>query len=237
MSDTEYTKISAKFFAPLYASFDKQLAKALIKRDAFIDQMISSELHHLAEDLDGKRNSPKARQYIARNLKSLGGKNTPPLRLVSIQVRKATSQRLAELEKQHNFSRDAFLNRLVALYRSSDKLLDALELPKTVQRSGLGLEDMPTSPMRAIEAVQADAFYYLRAACMEIHGCGLHALAMPDELVALSCYIPDTDLPGTLENTEREAIHTELFQILENFESGLTLIKKVKHKQPARSSK
>jgi flagellar biosynthetic protein FliR len=41
-----------------------------------------------------------------------------------------------------------------------------------------GIEDMPTSPIRAIEETQWDPFYYLRTACFERHGCGLYALPL-----------------------------------------------------------
>ena len=38
------------------------------------------------------------------------------------------------------------------------------------------MEDAPTSPMKMIESAQWDAFYYLREACRQRHGCGLYNL-------------------------------------------------------------
>ena len=40
----EIVKISASFFAPMFASFEQQMDQAFIKRDAFLDQVIASEL-------------------------------------------------------------------------------------------------------------------------------------------------------------------------------------------------
>lgn len=168
------TKITARLFEPMYADFDRQIADALLRRDAFLDRVISCEIGHLRTDLTGKRLSDKAKRYVAGRLKSLGGKDSSPLRQVSIAVRQETANALRVVVAEHNLVRDAFINWLITLLRSSDKLLECLDLPTRVTTSRRdGTQDMPTGPIKAIEETQLDPFYYLRSACQERHGCGL----------------------------------------------------------------
>lgn len=219
------TKITAKLYAPMYADFDRQLSDALLRRDAFLDRMISQEIPQLREDLRDKRLSPEANRFISGELKRLGGNDAGPLRQVSISVRHETAQELRAVVEEHNLVRDAFLNRLIAFLRSSDKFLGALKLPKRVHwgRSD-GTEDMPTSPMRVIDETLGDPFYYLRAACEERHGCGLHLLEFPPQLLGLYCYLEDDRVPGTPSYLEREETNRRLLADLDDLEASLTPI-------------
>lgn len=224
--DRGLTKLTAKLFAPMYADFDRQLSGALLRRDAFLDRMIWQEIPHVREDLKGKRLSNEANRYISHSLKGLGGKKSPPLRQVSIAVRHETAEAFRSLVEEHNLVRDAFLNRLIALLRSSDKFLKALNLPMRVgwgRRDGT--EDMPTSPLRAIEETLWDPLYYLRAACHSQYGCGLHLLEFPVEFMGLYCYLDADQVPGTSVYKERESENKLLWAALDNFESNLTPIK------------
>lgn len=216
------TKITAKLFAPMYADFHRQLTAAFLYRDAFLDQMIAGEIEHLRNDLAGKKLSPAAHRYISRCLKKMGDKSLL-LQPVSIVVAKETAAALRSVVEDHNLVRDAFLNWLIALLRSSDKLLDWLDLPTSVnQRNfhGLLTQDMPTSPMRAIAEIQGDPLYYLREACQARHGCGLYALCPPKLMHGFCCYLPDDDVPDTPANKEKR-LHEEAFlrDNLDTFES------------------
>lgn len=198
----ELTKLTTHFYEPMYAAFDQQMASALLRRDAFLDKVIAIEIPHLREDLQGNRLSDKAHRHISRELKMLGGLQAPPLRQVSLSIRHATAEALRETVEEHNLVRDAFLNLLIMLLRSSDEILDHLDLPKRVG-SVRGTEDMPTSPLRAIEEAQSDPLYYLRAGCEARHGCGLYKLPLPTKIQAFSCYLPDEHVPGTPAYKER----------------------------------
>lgn len=220
------TAITVRLFEPMYVDFDRQLSGLLIKRDAFIDRMISVEIPHARSDLEGKELSPVAKRYIAGRLKNLGKGDHPPLKQVCISVRPETADALDRLVKDHNLVRDAFLNRLIMLLRSSDALLEALDLPKRINGfSHTGTQDMPTSPMKAIEEIQWDPLYYLRNACMKKHDCGLYDLPLPEHLDAFSCFLPDEEVPRTLAHAQRlqeEEEWAALLIDLENFESGLS---------------
>ncbi len=198
------TAITARLYAPMYRDFDRQLTAALLRRDAFLDRMIAGEIKHLREDLSGKKLSPAANRFIAGKLKSMGKKGDPALKQVSIAVRPATADALRAATTKHNLVRDAFLNRLIALLRSSDDLLDSLDLPKVVGNDWRdGSAPMPTSPLKAIEATEWDPLYYLRNACHQRHGCGLYALDFDESLIGLSCFLDDDRIPGTPEHAKR----------------------------------
>lgn len=220
------TKLTAKLFAPMYADFDRQITGALLRRDAFLDRMIQQEIPYLREDLQGKQLSLEANRYISRSLKGLGGKKAPPLKQTSIAVRHETAQALRAVVEDHNLVRDAFLNRLIALLRSSDKFLDSLGLPNRVRwNRGDGTEDMPTSPMKVIEETLWDPFYYLRSACQTQYGYGLNVLEFPKELHGMCCYLPDDQVPGTEANAKRLLEEKEAFDLLgelDDFEDKLT---------------
>lgn len=201
-----FTKLTARLFAPLYADFDKQMTAALLRRDAFLDQVIAGEIPHIREDLAGKRQSSEAHKYVAGLLKSLGGKTAPPLKQVSITVRLSTAQALRSVADEHNIVRDSLINWILVLLRSNDSVLDELDLPKRVSWGRRdGTQDMPTSPLKAIEETQHDPFYYLRAASWERHGTGLYDMSLPKRFLAFSCHLADEWVPGTDAFAQREA--------------------------------
>ena len=214
------TKITAKFFKPMYDDFDRQLYRLMFKRDAFMDKMIEQELSALRADLAGKRLSAKANAYISGELKKLGGRKVPPLHPVSIKLRKSTAQALEEIVRESNLVRDAFLNRLVMFLRSSDRLLTKLGMATAINDVP-GAQTMPTSPMKVLEEVLADPFFYLRADCRNQHGCGLYALKLPKELHAFSCYLADDEIPGTPAFESKQAEEEALWRELDAFENAL----------------
>lgn len=198
----ETTKITVRIYEPLLRNFDKQLDSLFIKRDAFLNAMIREEVSNLKEDLAGRCNSAAAKRHIARELKRLGTKT------VNVVVDKATADALNEVVAETNMVRDAFVNRLIMFLRSSPKMLQGLDLPEYVTGSDFAgvVEPMPTSPMRAIESVHSDPFYYLRVACEERHGKGLYLLDLPAQMTGFACVLDDSVVPGTRahEAAERE---------------------------------
>lgn len=195
------TKITVKIYEPLLKDFDRQLAKLFIKRDAFLNAMIQEEVQHLAKDLEGKRLTLSAKQYIAGELKRMG------TRQVNVVVDKTTADALNSVVDVSNMVRDAFINRLIMLLRSSGPLLRYLELPEFIKGSVYsGVETMPTSPMKAIESVHSDPLFYLRVACEERHETGLYLLDLPPKLAGFTCYMDESMVPGTMayEQMQRE---------------------------------
>lgn len=107
---TAMTKITARLFRPMYEDFDRQMASALLRRDAFLDRVLACEIDHISEDLKGLRQSDAARHYVSGLLKLLGGKRAPALKQVSISVRQTTADALTSVAAAHNISRDSLIN-------------------------------------------------------------------------------------------------------------------------------
>ena len=198
MPTTSATKMTVKIYGPLLKNFSEQIESLCIKRDAFMNKMISTELNHLAEDMAGKKNSEPARRFIAGELKRLG------LHKVNMVIDKDVVDELNEIVERHNLVRDAFINRLLMFLRSSNGLLQTLDLPLMIVRSEFKdlYEEMPTSPLRALDAVYADPMYYIRIAAEERHQKGIYALDLPSTMFGFSCYLSDDFVPGTKDHAK-----------------------------------
>jgi hypothetical protein len=194
------TKITVKIYEPLLRDFDRQIDSLFLKRDAFLNHMIKGEVRHLANDMKDKQLSSRAKRHIAGELKRLG---TVP---VNIVVDKSTADELNAIVAASNLVRDAFINRLIMLLRSSHQLLNYLELPEFITGSAFEsyAEPMPTSPMKAMEAVQSDPLFYLRTACEERLNTGLYLLDLPTKLTGFACYLEDASVPGTEAHAEMQ---------------------------------
>ena len=192
------TKMTVKIYEPLLKSFDDQMDLLCIKRDAFLNNMIKRETPNLAQELDGRRLSSNARRYISGSLKKMG------TRTVNVVVEKETADALKAVVDASNIVRDAFINRLIMFLRSADTVLDYFGIPKSIVPSDFHdwYEPMPTSPMKAMEAVFFDPLYYLRIAAEERFDQGLYLLDMPEEFVGFACYLDDSSVPGTKDYEE-----------------------------------
>ncbi|NDU80278.1 MAG: hypothetical protein G3I11_02860 [Ferrovum sp.] len=210
------TKITVKIDEKLLIAFNHQIDSLYIKRDAFLNAIIGGEIENLANDMDGKQLTSKANRYVAGELKRMG------TRSVNIVVDKSTAEKLNTIVKQSNMVRDAFINRLILFLRSKDALLNYLELPARVDSKEFhaGMEQFPTSPLGALEAVQGDPFFYLRTACEERHGMGLYLIDLPKKLAGFSCFLLDSEVPGTLE-FEKQEKNNELLALSLGFENEI----------------
>lgn len=202
------TKMTVKIVETQFVDFERRIDRCFLKRDAFLNDVLKTEAKNLAADLKGLRQSPRARSYVSGELKRLG------TRSVNIVVEKSTADALNAVIEKHNVSRDAFFNRLILFLRSSDALLDYLELPKRTDDRvfrRLSIPQSPTSPMDAIGEVLMDPMFYLRNACEEMHEMGLYRLPMPRRLIGYNCYLPDADVPGTDEYERRRKEELEFW--------------------------
>jgi hypothetical protein len=199
--EPQSTKVTIKFFAPMYRQFERQLHDVLLLKDAYIDHMIERELPNLEQDIKGRRNSVAARRHIAGALKRMGGESAGQLMPISIKIRKSTARHLKQVVDRHNLCRDAFVNRLVANLRGTDAWLRVLHLSPRVDqiRHQAGVQDMPTSPLKAIEESLSDPLYYLRSEAEGVLGTGLYTIGVPEWLHGFACVLPDDEVPGTPE--------------------------------------
>ncbi len=211
----DHTKITVKIYEPLLRDFDRQINSLFIKRDAFLNAMIKEEVQHLANDMDGKRLTLKAKRYISGQLKRLGTVQ------VNVVVEKSTADALNAVVGTSNLVRDAFINRLIMLLRSSSPLLKHFDLPEFITGSAFEsyVEPMPTSPLQAIESVNSDPLFYLRVACAERHNTGLYLIELPLKLAGFACYLDDIEVPGTEAYAESQLNTDILLDELTNLEA------------------
>ena len=117
------------------------------------------------------------------------------------KISKATADELRAIEHEHNLVRDALFNRLSVLMRGRSGLLRALNLPETVHWNSDYGSTLHVGPLPNLLEVLSDPLYNLRAECQRVHGCGIHALTFPLELVGLSLYLEDIHVTGTEAHT------------------------------------
>lgn len=208
------TKITVKVHEKLMQTFNRQVDELFLMRDAFLNHMIRRETPSLAHDLQGKKLSPAARKYIAGSLKRVGTTT------VNIKVERETADALNKVVEETNMVRDAFVNRLILFLRSSKFVTDFFELPEFITYSAFEsiVDPMPTSPMKAIEAVHADPLFYMRTAIEERHKTGLYLVPFPPQLAGFECYIEDDRVPGTPAYEEQQRLLDEALAELGAFE-------------------
>lgn len=204
------TTISFNVPPTLWDSFKTQADSLFLTQARFLDYMVSRELPHLRAELKDLKQSTRAKRYVAGKMKQQGPTS------VNIEVKPATAEALREAMDAHNVVRDAFMSRLIIFLRSTDALLDYLDVPRTVhgRRSSSLLEDMPSSPMRAMEAVRDDPLFYVRAHVEEVHGCGIYRVPLPSSADWSVCYLPDEQVPNTPANRRRLREEAEFLALL-----------------------
>ncbi|HNB77165.1 MAG TPA: hypothetical protein PLX20_00075 [Rhodocyclaceae bacterium] len=205
------TAISFKVPEKLWNSFKAQTDELFLSRAPFLDYMVQRELTHLREDLAGLKLSTRAKRRISGELKRAGAKSK------NIEVDPKTADALRAAMTEHNLVRDAFMCRLIIFLRSTDALLNELEIPRHATSKGIKthLEDMPSSPLRAMEAVRDDPLFYIRNHLRERYGCGVYGVRLPEYLDWAACYLDDELVRGTRAHRRKQKEDKELFALLD----------------------
>jgi hypothetical protein len=187
------TTISFNVPPKLWQAFKKQTDDLFLSRAAFLDYMVSRELRELRSELRGLKLSRRAKLHISGAMKKQGPVS------VNMGLRRETAEALREATYEHNLVRDAFLSRLILFLRSTDSFLDLILIPRIATSEGInmGLEEMPASPMKAMEAIRGDPLFYIRAHVEHSYKVGIYRMSLPRRLDWAACYLPDEDIPGT----------------------------------------
>lgn len=211
---TTMPKTAISFNVPpkLWAAFKAQTDGLFLSRAPFLDYMVANELPHLSTELGGLNLSLRAKRYIAGAMKKQG-----PIS-VNIEVQPATAEALREAAQAHNLVRDAFMARLLIFLRSTDAFLKYLEVPRiaTSRGTNASLEEMPASPLKAMEAVRDDPLFYVRFHVEAVHEVGIYRVSLPRQLDWAACYIADEDIPGTSAYRRQQKLGNELLAMLED---------------------
>lgn len=207
------TKATFHVPAPLWVAFSKQTDDLFLKRGPFLDSVISGELRHLADDLEGLKLSAKANRWIFQQLcryQSPTGQRMGT-KAISVALSKSTTDALNEVVQRHHLVRDAFLCRLLILLRAKDGLLRWLNVPGDTGR----MTQFSTSPMKAMEEVRDDPLFYLREAVHREWSVGLYRVEFPEQLAWATCFIEDSYVPETGAYKIREKASREMEELFD----------------------
>jgi|GEM_PF-1053455 len=208
------TKITITVWERLFDGFSKTLDSCFIKRDAFLNHIIYKELHTLERDLGNSKNSAAARRYITSELHALGTKK------INVVVDKSVAERLNNIVKKHNLSRDGFINRLLFLLALPDKALAKIfgvELTRNASYiDDVDLELQPRGFKEGLTHLLEDPNYYIQAELDAYFGTDdefklkrniytktlkpAPIVNLPERdgfLLGLSCYLEDSEVPNT----------------------------------------
>ncbi len=112
------TKILVNVYEPLIDIMKSKLDAACLKRDAYLDIALRSEVNFLLENTTS--NSDKAKNYITDNLKQL------KLKPLNLLLSTETIDLINSICKDKNVPRDAFINRVFLLMVAYDTILTEL---------------------------------------------------------------------------------------------------------------
>jgi hypothetical protein len=187
------TPISFNVPPKLWEAFRAQTDNLFLARAPLLDYVISRELKYLRTELHGLKLSLRAKRHIAGAMKRTGPVS------VNIDVRPETAAALREVVHEHNIVRDAFMSRLIIFLRSTDAFLKYLEVPLIATSRGTNtlLEEMPASPMKAMEVVRNDPLFYVRFHVEDNSDFGIYRVPLPRGLDWAACYLAEEDIPGT----------------------------------------
>lgn len=115
-------KISVRIWTPILEKLDRKIANACLRRDAYLDKVLETELPWLEAEVS-MANSLQAQSYIGQQLELL------PRKLVSLALDPAVVERLNGVCQAKRIVRDAFFNRLFLLLAAGPKTIDRLFFP------------------------------------------------------------------------------------------------------------
>lgn len=196
---------------PLLERLKKKLDSACLRRDQYLDRVLSWESQALLTDVP-RSNSNEARAYIAKSLGLL------PRKPVNFKLGATTIEQLNAACAARNVPRDAFVNRILLFLVAKDALFKKLieidwdwareqVMDKgDIQEFGWGMLNGSLSAVSDI--VSSDPFWFVRR-CMEMdHGSesyqGLHDVRIPknvlgelaESAIGFNCYLHDVQIEG-----------------------------------------
>jgi hypothetical protein len=213
MRTDEMPKTAISFNVPpkLWEAFKKQTDELFLSRAPFLDYMVRRELRYLRSDLKGLKLSLRAKRHIAGAMKKQGPVS------VNVEVKPGTAEALREATHEHNLVRDAFMSRLIIFLRSTDAFLKLIEVPRVATSRGTGgsLEEMPSSPLGAMEAVRDDPLFYIRAHVQSGYELGIYRLPLPRRLDWAACYLADEDIESTAAYRRQQKLDNAMLALLD----------------------
>jgi hypothetical protein len=199
------TKITIRLLDVLNRRLKRDLLSCFIKRDQFVSHLIKSQLPSIQIALKDKHLSSRAKSFISNNIKK---EST----LVNLQIDKDIASELTRIVKEGNLVRDALINRIIFFAVADHKVLKTMRIPTTVEEvSSLSnyLPSLPIAPIKLMQEVTIDPFYFLNEAFQTVHSESMYLIDFSDfnfnddlkKISCLSCYLDESQI---LDNEEFE---------------------------------
>ncbi len=189
-------------------AFDRRVEAVCLRRDAFLERVISNEVEFLSKEVKIP-NSEAARRCIEDNL------NLLDRRPLNLTLTKSTVGRMEEVCREKNIPRDAFINRILLCLVAPPAVLHAIFGVHELKEAVLEGWETPGfsslwSPLRTMEEFVDDPFWFVRA-CMEVErkeyedeDATFYRAHVRDNLfgekvrgtLGFNVYIPDIQVPG-----------------------------------------
>lgn len=210
------TKVTFSIMKPVARVLEKAIAKNFLKRDPFLNHLISVELPHIAEALKGRKNSTTARAFIDKSL----DKKRATVAL-TVVLDKSVAERLSSITKKHVVSRDALINRILLfmLFGHSQLLkLEIQPLARDVESFTSYTEGVPTSPMSALAYIMDDPLFLIREDLRAIRK-NMYLINLDSVTDGLNektaCFLEDKDLPSSNPEVDELFADPSIFDLPE----------------------
>jgi hypothetical protein len=109
MAKTDSAQITVRLSRKLAEHFSSALEAAFLRRDAWLNHILATELPRIANELEGHSNSPAARKFIEARLAD------QERITLTIALDRGTAEAMRSVCDAHGVVRDALFNRLVVL--------------------------------------------------------------------------------------------------------------------------
>lgn len=123
-------KITVKIWRPVLDKLESKLDAACLRRDAFLEKVLSIEVNHMDEEV-AISNSPASIGYVQECLDKLDRKP------ISLSLSPVLITKIGEVCERKRIVRDAFFNRFFLVLVASKNLIDHLYFPSTDWRRDL----------------------------------------------------------------------------------------------------
>jgi len=220
-------KITVQLWTPLLKKLNELSAAACLNRDAYLDVVFSNEAAMLVSELNGRKNSDRAKAFIKQCFAEL-----KDFQQVSFTLTFETADALSLACDQVNVWRDAFVNRVIYfLVAKSSAIEDQFDFKfndhvKEIFEDGWEVRALLLRPrLVAIrDFIADDPFLAIRAALRSAYPdtegrlhdlqLGYPILDTPKKrgLAGFTVYIEDKYVPGTQDN---ELWHKESAEFLD----------------------
>lgn len=227
--DAMQKKILVNVWEPLIESLNAKTDKACLRRDTYLDAVLSHEASKLNAEVAGQ-NSDAAKAYLLGELQTLQRK---PLNLL---LSSETVDLINEACQNKNTPRDAFINRVLLLLLIGTPQIKKLFPDIDWEWCRRRIFDQGDDWMYRVydhsmlgvmtDIARGDPFWYLRACIDAVREDGgevplvhemfipKHALNHVSSAIGFNCYIDDSDVEGTESNLERKRLAAEFLDQL-----------------------